>query len=726
MNATPPSPFMAAPPKSAPLAMTVFVGVIFLSAFLLFQVQPIIARYILPWYGGSPAVWTSCLLFFQMGLLGGYAYAHGLVSFLREKRKVQAGVHFALLAVGLFLLPITPSPEMKPDASGADPVMGIIKLLSFTVGFPYLLLSATGPLLQHWFSEAFPGRSPFRLYAVSNLGSLLGLLTYPFLFEPKLRVTQQTALWSAAFVGYALLAAAAAFFFLRMAKDAPLAAEHASPPNERTGWLRVLKWIAFSACGSMLLLSLTSQMCQDVAVVPFLWVVPLSLYLLTFVIAFDHPRWYFRPLAIPLSALVIGVTITVMNRQIELGDLPIAYQIAIYCLAMFSGCLVCHGEVARLKPDPRRLTGFYLSISFGGAVGGILVSLVAPLIFSNYWEVHVSFALLALLVSERLFSQLAPFRRKWRHESAIRTFLGIGSATVACAVWIFLLVAMALGLRNHMRETESDAIATSRGFYGVLQVTEENTGQKSEARSLVHGRISHGMQFRDPQYRFAATSYYAVDSGVGTAIKMLPERMFDPPSPIHVGIVGLGVGTLATYAKPGDRFRFYEINPQVVSFAHSHFTYLEDCEGEEKVILGDGRISLERELAGGDSQNFNLLVIDAFSGDSIPIHLLTREAFELYFKHLKPDGILAVHITNRHLDLSDPIRNIAEATGWQAFKVSHYPGDDRVNSDWILLTRDPIISSSLTESERVTGWKRKVPKPIFWTDDYSNLFEVSH
>ena len=709
--------------------MTVFIGVIFLSAFLLFQVQPIIARYILPWYGGSPAVWTTCLLFFQIGLLGGYAYAHGLVSFLRERRKIQVGIHFALLAIALFLLPITPTPEMKPDASGDDPVMGIVLLLSFTVGFPYLLLSATGPLLQHWFSEAFPGRSPFRLYAVSNLGSLLGLLTYPFLFEPKLRVTEQTSLWSAAFVGYALLAVAAAFFFLRMAKSAAAPVFTPAKGNlasENGGVFRVLQWIAFSACGSMLLLSLTSQMCQDVAVVPFLWVLPLSLYLLTFVIAFDHPRWYLRPLAIPLAVLAIGVTITVMNRQIELGDLPITYQIAIYCLAMFSGCLICHGEVARLKPDPRRLTGFYLSISFGGAVGGILVSLVAPLVFSGYWELHVAFVLLALLVSQRLFSQLAPFQRKWRHESGFRTFLGIGSATVAGVVWIFLLIALGLGLRTHIRETESDAIATTRGFYGVLQVTEENAGQKSEARSLVHGRINHGMQFRDPRYRFAATSYYGVESGVGTAIKMLPERVLDPPTPIHVGIVGLGVGTLATYAKPLDRFRFYEINPQVEAFARSHFTYLDDCEGEEKVILGDGRISLERELAAGEGQNFNLLVIDAFSGDSIPIHLLTREAFELYYKHLKPDGVLAVHITNRHLDLSDPIRNIAEATGWQAFQLSHNPGEDRFSSDWILLTRDPLFSTVLIESGRVTEWKRKLTKPILWTDDYSNLFEVAY
>jgi len=728
MNAAVPSPFVAVPPKSGRLALTIFVVVIFLSAFLLFQVQPIIARYILPWYGGSPAVWTTCMLFFQVGLLGGYAYAHGLVSSLRERRRIQVGIHFVLLALALVLLPITPSPAMKPDSTGDDPVMGIIKLLLSTVGFPYLLLSATGPLLQHWFSESFAGRSPFRLYAVSNLGSLLGLLTYPFVFEPRFRVTEQTALWSAAFTGYALLAAAAAFIFLRMAKSALPQASASTVRKQESdhgGLPGILRWIAFSACGSMLLLSLTSLMCQDVAVVPFLWVLPLSLYLLTFVIAFDHPRWYLRPLAIPLAVLAMGVTITVMNRQIKFGDLPIAYQVAMYCLAMFSGCLICHGEVARLKPDPRRLTGFYLSISFGGAMGGILVSLAAPMVFSGYWEVHVAFALLALLVSERLYAKLAPFQRKWRDESALRTWLGIGSSSVACLIWIALLIAMTLGLRNHISETKSEAIASSRGFYGVLQVTEQNHGQETEARSLVHGRVNHGMQLRNPKYRYAATSYYGVESGVGIAIKLLPQRVLDPPTPIHVGVVGLGVGTLATYAKPGDRFRFYEINPQVEAFARSHFTYLEDCEGAEKVILGDGRISLERELAVGDSQNFDLLVIDAFSGDSIPIHLLTREAFDLYFRHLKPDGVLAVHITNRHLDLSDPIRNIADASGWDAFRIFNNHRDDRFSSDWILLTRDPVFISALIESGRVTGWRRKTTKPIFWADDYSNLFQVA-
>lgn len=728
-NEAAPLPFIAAPRLPSAHGMIIFVSVIFLSAFLLFQVQPVIARYILPWYGGSPAVWTTCLLFFQVGLLGGYTYAHGLVSLLREKRKLQVGIHLALVGLAVFLLPITPSPDLKPDASGVDPVGGIVGLLFITVGFPYILLSATGPLLQHWFSEVYPNRSPFRLYAVSNLGSMLGLLTYPFFFEPKLMVSQQTVIWSGAFIVFGLLAAGAGFYFLNARKGMVtrnLGVETEAGVASRPSASQVLQWIAFSACGSMLLLSLTSQMCQDVAVVPFLWVVPLSLYLLTFVIAFDHSRWYFRPFAIPAALVSIAVTVFLMNLQYQSEDWPLVSQITIYCSAIFFGCLICHGEVVRLKPHPRYITGFYLAISLGGAIGGLFVSLVSPLIFSGYWELHIAFALLAVLTTYRLYRWLDPFGRNWRSGTKFGTALGITVAVVGGAVWVAALVAMTLGLRHHVIQTRNEVIAASRGFYGVLQVTEDDEGTKDVSRSLYHGRINHGRQYMDPKYRRVPTTYFNIRSGVGLTFKYLPQRMFTPPTSIHVGIIGLGVGTIATYATPSDRFRFYEINPQVEDFARSHFSYLADCEGEESVVLGDGRISLERELAKGGSQEFDILIVDAFSGDSIPIHLLTREAFELYFQHLKPNGVLAVHITNRHLDLSDPIRNIARSMERTHYRIVHNPSDGGYFSDWILIGNDPAFISSLRSSGRISEWNRAEPKPILWTDNYSNLFEAIH
>ncbi|NLT70265.1 MAG: fused MFS/spermidine synthase [Verrucomicrobiaceae bacterium] len=706
--------------------MPIFLAVVFLSAFLLFQVQPVIARYILPWYGGSPGVWTTCLLFFQVGLLGGYAYAHALVTFFREKRRWQVGIHLSLLALAFVLLPITPSEAWKPDASESGPVEGIVRLLAVTVGFPYLLLSASGPLLQHWFSEIFPDRSPYRLYAVSNFGSLLGLLTYPFLFEPLLTVPRQTALWSVAFVVYGLLVIAAAVLFVTRASP-----RRRSVPDGDAG-VRPAKrdvflWIAFSACGSMLLLSLTSQMCQDVAVVPFLWVLPLSLYLLTFVIAFDHERWYRRSLAIPLAAAAVGLTIWLMNRQYAATEWPLSRQIAIYCAAVFFACLICHGEIVRRKPHSSRLTGFYLSISLGGALGGLFVNLLAPRLFTGYWELHLAFALLAVLTSLSLGMTFPPLRRVRNplRGAPIRHHPGV--AILALPLWGGALAAMGLSLRHHIHESQGTALAAKRGFYGVLQVSTELPGTEDEYRSLYHGRISHGRQYRNDAYRRLATTYYSVDSGVGAVFSLLPAREKVPPAPLHVGVVGLGVGTIATYAAEGDRFRLYEINPQVEELARSHFTYLADSAGEASVVLGDARISLERELTAGRKQEFDALFVDAFSGDSIPIHLLTREAFALYFEHLKPDGVLAVHITNLHIDLADPVRNLAAAFGYAAFRVDHSPESDDHHtyySDWVLITKNEAFIQALESSAFLSAWDREVPKEIFWTDDYSNLFDV--
>ncbi len=699
--------------------MPIFIAVVFLSAFLLFQVQPVIARYILPWYGGSPAVWTTCLLFFQVGLLGGYAYAHGLVSLLRERRKWQVIIHLFLLGLAFLLLPITPEGDLKPSASGANPIIGIVRLLAHTVGFPYLLLSASGPLIQHWFGEIYPTRSPYRLYAVSNLGSLLGLVTYPFLFEPLFKVSQQTLLWSITFAVYAILAMAVGIVYLRKVAPGISASSDTQLSAVPLRRVDVILWVAFTTCGSMLLLSLTSQMCQDVAVIPFLWVLPLSLYLLTFVIAFDHARWYRRTAAIPLAAAAIGFTIWLMNRQFADTEWPLQWQIVIYCSAVFFSCMICHGEVVRLKPGIRHLTGFYLSISLGGAIGGVFVSLIAPKIFSGYWELHLAFMLLAGLASVQIWRQ---FRDRFRISR--ENWLPLSGA----AIWVAAVCTMIISLRHHMKDSESNAIATSRGFYGVLQVSRENAGTEDEYRSLYHGRISHGRQYTSDEWLELATTYYSLESGVGAVFELLPSRRETPDEPLHVGVVGLGVGTIATYAKKGDHFRLYEINPQVETLARTFFTYLADCKGEEKVVLGDARISLERELAAGENQQFDALFVDAFSGDSIPIHLLTREAFALYFEHLKPDGVLAVHITNLHLDLADPVRNLAAESGRTAVRVDHSPDFGVYHSyysDWVLISKNAEFLSALDSSDFPSVWDREVPREIYWTDDYSNLFEVA-
>jgi hypothetical protein len=694
--------------------MPLFVTAIFLSAFLLFQVQPVIARYILPWYGGSPGVWTTCLLFFQVGLLGGYAYTHGLVSGLREKRGWQVGIHLGLLGLAMILLPITPSDDLKPTGGDDDPIWGIVRLLASTVGFPYLLISASGPLLQHWFAEAYPTRSPYRLYAISNIGSMLGLLTYPFLFEPMLTVAKQTQVWSIGFAVYGLFAVGCGYAFLKHREKSDAFSTEAEDKIDTTPLLDKLLWVVFPACGSMLLLALTNQMCQDVAVVPFLWVLPLSLYLLTFVIAFDHARWYFRPVALPLAVLAIAAVVKLILSSFSEEEMHINRQIAIYCSAIFFGCMACHGEAVRIKPASRFLTKFYLSISLGGALGGLFVSLIAPQLFTGYFELHLAFLLFAGLITLQLFRRFGSGKPRACNYAA-----GFG--------WLALVVVLALSLSLHLSSRKDGEIGASRGFYGVLQVYEFGDGTKDHFRELYHGRIAHGRQYMNEELQTLATSYFSWESAVGGIFSCHPSINRESPKPMHVGVIGLGIGTISSYAREGDRYRFYEINPQVEDMARKYFTFLTDCKGEESVIIGDGRVSLEWELAADNAQNFDVLFVDAFSGDSIPIHLLTKEAFELYFQHLKPDGVLAIHITNLHLDLSDPVRNIAADFGYEVVRVEGYPEIGTRNiyySDWVLISRNETFLQSLTLNQYPTEWDRETPKDIHWRDDYSNLLEV--
>ncbi|NRB76787.1 MAG: hypothetical protein HRU46_20695, partial [Verrucomicrobiales bacterium] len=522
--------------------MPIFALAIFLSAFLLFQVQPLIARYILPCYGGSPTVWTTCLLFFQCGLLGGYAYAHALVTFLRDRRKLQIGIHLGLLALALITLPVTPDETLKSAEAVANPIPGILKLLTFAVGLPYFLLSASGPLLQHWFGDSYPDKSPYRLYAVSNAGSILGLLTYPFLIEPALTVTSQTIAWSFGFGAYALTAAACAAAYLKLAHSKSAVD---SPGNDSaTPSIDKILWVALAACGSMLLLSLTNQMCQDVAVVPFLWVLPLALYLLTFVITFDHSRWYRRRVAIPLAVIAVSAVILLIDDRLSEDEIHIAWQITIFVSAIFFGCLVCHGEVVRLKPPSRRLTGFYLAISLGGALGGVFVSFIAPQIFSGYWELHCTLVLLAALTSIQLFRRFRPaFPRKPKL---------IGTGALA---WVALLILLAIGLDQHISEVKEDSLDTRRSFYGVLHVYENDIGDADESLSLYHGRIEHGRQYLASDLKSIPAAYYSKGTGVGAFFNLYPRG--NNNEPMHIAVIGLGFGTLSTYTTENDRIRFY-------------------------------------------------------------------------------------------------------------------------------------------------------------------------
>ncbi|MEM9479433.1 MAG: fused MFS/spermidine synthase [Verrucomicrobiota bacterium] len=692
--------------------MPAFLLAIFLSAFLLFQVQPIIARYILPWYGGSPAVWTTCMLFFQVGLLTGYTYAHLLVSWLRERPKWQVGIHLGLLLVSFILLPITPPESLKPTGVESSPVGGILFLLAVTVGLPYVVISASGPLLQHWFGTVAEGKSPYRLYAISNIGSLLGLLTYPVLFEPNLRLAEQTGLWSGGYVVYGVFAAACAWMFLRSAQkkaESEVVGNGEIPP--RAPWIDRCLWISLAACGSLLLLAATNQMCQDVAVVPFLWVLPLSLYLLTFVIAFDAERWYFRPFWVPFAALSIGTVVYLLNQDHANEEMHLSRQVAIYACAVFSGCMICHGEMVRLKPHPRYLTGFYLAVSLGGALGGAFVSLAAPRIFDGYWEFHFGLVAVALLGGACVLRAIISGVKRWMAPQVI----------VFASLWLVSIATMTHFLLKHREVADDMSIHATRGFYGVLRVYETEKDTVDHMREMYHGRINHGRQFLHPDYRWWPISYYTEESGPGTFFEWHP----DGEKPKEFGVIGLGIGTLATYANPGDTVRMYEINSQVEDIARDYFTYLEDCPGDVSVVLGDARIVLEHELARGDNQQFDALFVDAFSGDSIPIHLLTKEAFELYFEHLKEDGVLAVHITNLHLDLSAPVRTIAESLGKETMQIIADPDYwYAYYSRWVFISDNKEVLDAIGGSGRSTPWDSEEFERIHWADDYCNLLQV--
>jgi SAM-dependent methyltransferase len=677
--------------------MVFYTITIFLSAFLLFQIQPIMAKMILPWFGGSSAVWSTCMLFFQMALLLGYVYAHWLHERLVAGR--QAVVHMALLAASLLALPAIPNPSWRPSGA-ANPSFLILGLLAVTIGLPYFLLSTTSPLLQAWYARSHKGAVPYRLFALSNLASLLALLSYPPLVEPNLATRAQALGWSAAYAAFVLLCGATAWR-TRAAAAAPVEArveeEVPVPPAGRR-----LLWMALAACASILFLAVTTYLTQDVAAVPFLWILPLSLYLLSFIVCFDAPRWYRRGLFLPLLAIAL-MTMTWLSWVERRPHVHMEVTIAIFAGALFVCSMVCHGELARLKPHPRYLTVFYVMVSVGGAVGGLFVSLVAPAVFNAYYEFPIGMGLCATLAVAVLLGEAGnrSRRRPWKQ----LLLAGLG------AYLVFLVYVS----RNN---TQGYHLLV-RNFYGTLAVYDDGApDEEGAARKLLHGTINHGQQMLDPAYRRQPVSYFCPDTGIGRAMRARSDGV-----PWRIGILGLGCGTLAAYGRAGDVIRIFEINPAVLELAHTQFTYLADTPARVEVALGDGRLSVEHE----PERAFDILVMDAFSGDSVPVHLITREAFQTYFRHLKPGGILAVNISNRYLDLRPVMAQAAHGFGKVALLYDYSPKDDDdmcFSCSWVLLM-DPATRASAPPLLLATA-KELRPQPGFrmWTDDFSNLLQI--
>jgi hypothetical protein len=708
---------------------------IFLSAFLLFQVQPLIGKVILPWFGGTPAVWMTCLLFFQVLLLGGYLYAHLLVDGLPVRW--QGRVHLAVLLGSLALLPIAPDPSWKP-APGDNPLLSILGLLLVTVGGPFLVLSTTGPLLQAWFVRRHPGRSPYRLYALSNVGSLLALLSYPFVFEPALRVPLQLSLWSWAHVAFVVLCGSWA---LRMAlwpaaasteavaptapAAAPAASTTATATDERPGALQIAIWLLLSTFASAMLLATTNQITQNVAPAPFLWVLPLSLYLLSFILCFDAARWYRRGLfGWVLAACLFAVPIYLLLGP-KAGLLS---QVGIYTFALFACCMGCNGELAASKPSPRHLTAFYLLIALGGALGGLFVSVVAPAVFDSLAEYPIALGgcCVAFVLAKRRDALRAALHRRFAGRPGKLAVTAAGLVLLACAALPGASMAWNAYLRNR------DVLEYSRNFYGTLQVGQEELDVPERGRrTLTHGNTVHGIQFQEPALRGSPGGYYGPRSGIACGFAALREAR---GRPLRVGIVGMGTGALAAYTQAGDSLRFYEINPDVVSLARRWFTYWDDAVARGvalEVCLGDARLVLEAELAGGAGREggpepLDLLVVDAFSSDAIPVHLLTAECFDLYRQRLAPDGLIAAHVSNQYLYLAPVVRQQAERLGLTPLRVHSAAVPEKVwfDNDWVLATADPAV----VERVRASGVEFQDWPPVgevrLWTDDYSSLFPL--
>ena len=695
-----------------------FAFPIFLGSYLLFLIQPLIGKYILPWYGGTPNVWMTCLLFFQFMLLCGYFYAHLLTSWFRPRQ--QAIFHMLLIIIVYTLLPITPSDSWKGLPS-ENPTWIILGLLMSTVGGPFFVLSASAPLLQKWFSLTNRGCFPFRLYALSNLASMGALISYPFMIERSLRLPMQSLVWSGVFLLYGITMCCCAWHLFKSSKNTE--EQTVSPEGEERGkpfCLDQILWVALSASGTLLLMSTTSQITQEVAPVPLLWVLPLAIYLLTFVICFDHPKWYYKQWFALFFVGVIFLWIAALFiptlHYFVLSNAII--QIFIYSLVLLAGCMCCHGELIRRIPTADYLTQYYLLIALGGALGGGFIVLAAPNIFNDYREYQLSIGciLILLLITGR-FQTLAPKAQK----------IGIVGLSVI-ALTVFVLVTVGIDSHNPY---SNGLIASGRNFYGSLQILEVvQEFPIGKIRTMVNGATLHGIQFRSPESREIPTSYYDKKSCIGLAIETYPKRLAGQP--INLGIIGLGTGTLAAYAKKNDTCVFYEINPLAIRYCLEYFTFVDDAKKRGATVYihqGDGRLELEHRLAINQVGGYDILAIDAFSSDSIPIHLLTRECFDVYWQHLAQGGILAFHVSNRYLDLRPVIYRHALDRQAIALYVKRVLTPVETNSpvntpsDWVLITTNSdwanqLIASGQTETFTLDSTFES------WTDDFSSLVNV--
>jgi hypothetical protein len=687
---------------------------IFLSAYLLFQIQPIISKTLLPWFGGTPAVWSSAMLFFQIVLTGGYAYSNWLVRKLNAKK--QAITHLFLLGISVCLVislwivwpsPITPSVTWR-SVPVIYPIPTIFLLLVISIGLPFFVLTTNSPLMQAWANRKDPGKSPYWLYALSNIGSILGLLAYPLVVEPMLPLTWQGRIWTAGYILFVILAGTNAILtYKSITRSGEGEKEVSVPDSQKPQKKTQILWLLLSACAALMVLAVTNQITQEVAAIPFLWVLPLTIYLLSFVLTFSGKAWYRRKLFTFLMLLgTFGWFFVTINPSPDF-----ILEIILYNFLLFAATMVCHGELYALRPPASQLTRFYLMVSVGGALGGILVNLVAPILFRGYWELYFGVAFIWIIITLLLYKQEST------KSGSSFSLLFSAIATLFSCVQLVSMIYFSL----------TENVVIYRNFYGVVHVRQgEIETIRKDANTLVHGSTVHGFQFLDPEIHNMPTSYYTRDSGISLAILNHPRH----GSGMRVGILGLGTGTMAAYGQPGDYYRFYEINPDIINLANGqggYFSFLADSQASIDIIPGDARISLEQEVTAEPGNDFDVLVLDTFSSDSIPVHLVTREAFDIYLQNLSPDGLIAANISNTRLDLRPVFWQLARYYDMEFAAIDNPAKDESMAalpSTWVLLTWNSKLLEAPALANRITqGVDFRTDIPL-WTDDYSNLIQL--
>ena len=664
-----------------------FAAAIFLSSALLFLIEPIAGKRILPLLGGSAAVWTACLVFFQCALLLGYFTAHWLVS--RASDRVQVGVYLGLLLLSLIQLIVAPNLA----ASSAHPIATVLWLLSVSIGIPFVTLSATSPLLQAWYARTEGSSRPYRLYSVSNIGSMLALIVYPWLIEPRLSVREQVTALVIGFVLLVMVCAAIAFSARKSAMTMESVTSSTDSLDRPTPTADRMLWIALAACGSLLLSAITTHISQNVATIPLLWVVPLIAYLLSFVVAFAGERWRPRPLMIVLGMAGLATASYLVYKGIL--SIPIRRAAALFCASLFCMCLFLHSELYRLRPAARELTSFYFYVAAGGAIGAIIVGVIAPSVLPGNYELAFGFACVGIL------GLIVTWSIGWLARS-------ISFCTTVVMIGIII---------GQVRNDRTNNVLRIRNFYGTLHVTEGEDGVLAAIeRTLYNGVISHGQQVFRTDLSETPTTYYGRESGVGLAIDLCCAGR-----PRRIGVIGLGAGTIAAYGQPGDTIRFYDINPVVEGIARSKFRYLRDSPAKVDVVIGDARVSLENE----PPQRYDVIAVDAFSGDAIPVHLIDAQALNVYKRHLAPGGIVAFHVSNRYLNLKPVVAQIAGREGMKVAYISN-DGDDPKDvwsSDWVLVTANENFLNDSTVVA-ATSAIDSIPGLRLWTDDYNSLLPI--